>query len=201
MTVANHRTSEYPIDSMFLNRWSSRSFNKECITEEDLLTILDAAHWAPSSFNNQHWNFLYVLRDTEEWDEIFSILSEFNQSWVKNASALVVVFSEIYDKSGKNIYSHSFDAGCSWGFLALQASILGYCAHAMTGIDFQKAKSTLKYPESHRLEAIVAIGKYGSLENIPEFLKDKEFPNSRKALFEVCSKYSIKSKKEFPCNK
>ncbi|AGA65360.1 putative oxidoreductase protein [Liberibacter crescens BT-1] len=188
MISINNRTSEHTIDSIFLNRWSPRAFNQEAISEKDLLTILDAAHWAPSSFNYQPWKFLYALRDTKEWDKLFSILSENNQIWVKNASALVIIFSETKNHSNEKIYSHSFDAGCSWGFLALQTIMLGYYAHAMTGINFQAAKSILGYSDFYRLEAAVAIGKHTNPEILPENLRKKEIPNDRKSLSEVCFK-------------
>ena len=67
MTKANSRTADYPIDALFLERWSPRAFTDEPIAEPDLLTLLEAARWAPSSFNSQPWRFLYARRDTEHW--------------------------------------------------------------------------------------------------------------------------------------
>lgn len=67
MTKANCRESEYPIDPMFLERWSPRAFTGEIIEETQLLTLLDAAHWAPSSSNMQPWRFLYALKGSEHW--------------------------------------------------------------------------------------------------------------------------------------
>ena len=57
MTQANSRTADYPIDPLFLERWSPRAFTDEAISERDLLTLLEAARWAPSSFNSQPWRF------------------------------------------------------------------------------------------------------------------------------------------------
>ncbi|MGO7422706.1 nitroreductase, partial [Rhizobium ruizarguesonis] len=45
MTKSNHRESEYPVDPMFLDRWSPRAFTGEIIEEAQLLGLLDAAHW------------------------------------------------------------------------------------------------------------------------------------------------------------
>lgn len=44
MTISNNRSSEYPIDAMFLDRWSPRAFVNETMEESTLLTMLDAAH-------------------------------------------------------------------------------------------------------------------------------------------------------------
>ncbi len=59
MTISNNRSSEYPIDAMFLDRWSPRAFVNETMEESTLLTMLDAAHWAPSASNYQPWRFVY----------------------------------------------------------------------------------------------------------------------------------------------
>ena len=67
MTQANSRTADYPIDALFLERWSPRAFTGEAISERELLTLLEAARWAPSSYNSQPWRFLYARRDTEPW--------------------------------------------------------------------------------------------------------------------------------------
>jgi hypothetical protein len=54
------RKPTYPIDSLFLNRWSPRSMTGEELDDEDLMTLFEAARWAPSSFNNQPWRFLSI---------------------------------------------------------------------------------------------------------------------------------------------
>ena len=61
MTTSNHRTSEFAIDPLFLDRWSPRSFTGEAMSEEVLLTLLDAAHWAPSASNYQPWRVVYAV--------------------------------------------------------------------------------------------------------------------------------------------
>src|SRR5690606_33081727 len=65
MTKANSRQSEYPIDPLFLERWSPRAFTGEAMPADDLLTILDAAHWAPSASNFQPWRFIYAHNGSE----------------------------------------------------------------------------------------------------------------------------------------
>ena len=63
MTTSNGRTADYPIDPIFLNRWSPRSFTGETISDADLALLFEAARWAPSSSNIQPWRFLYAKRD------------------------------------------------------------------------------------------------------------------------------------------
>jgi len=45
---------------MFLDRWSPRSFSAEKISEETMLTLIEAARWAPSCYNEQPWLFYYA---------------------------------------------------------------------------------------------------------------------------------------------
>jgi len=111
MTTSNGRESEYPIDSHFLDRWSPRAFSNEIMPEADLLKMLEAARWAPSSFNHQPWRFVYALRGSEHWDGFLSLLIEFNQGWVKSAAALLFVISrthsgELGSAEQKPIYSN-----------------------------------------------------------------------------------------------
>ena len=190
MTSSNSRESQYPIDALFLDRWSPRAFTNETMPEAELLTILEAGHWAPSSYNHQPWRFVYALRGSEQWDSFMSLLIEFNQGWVKSAAALLFVVSrthsgELGAADQKPIYSHSFDAGTAWGYLALQAHMSGYEAHGMTGMDFGKAPEVLGIPDGYRVECAVAIGKIGDKSQLPEGLRDREVPSPRKPLADV----------------
>ena len=190
MTTSNSRESQHPIDPLFLDRWSPRAFSNETMPEADLLTILEAGHWAPSSYNHQPWRFVYALRGSEQWDTFLGLLIEFNQSWVKSASALLFVVSRTHSgvlgsTEQKPIYSHSFDAGAAWASLALQAHLSGYEAHGMTGVNFDKAPEVLGIPDGFRVECAVAIGKIGDKNQLPEGIREREVPSPRKPLSEV----------------
>ncbi|MGY5809364.1 nitroreductase family protein [Rhizobium sp. LEGMi198b] len=190
MTSSNTRESQYPIDKLFLDRWSPRAFSSETMPEADLLTILEAAHWAPSASNLQPWRFVYALRGSENWEKFLDLLIEFNQSWAKSAAALLFVVSrthngELGSAEQKPNYSHSFDTGTAWGFLALQAHLAGYAAHGMGGFHVEKSYEVLGIPEGFRVEAAVAIGKIGDRDQLPEKLREREVPNHRKPLSEV----------------
>ena len=191
MTESNHRQSEYSIDPMFLDRWSPRAFTGEAVSEETLLTILDAAHWAPSSGNGQPWRFIYARRDTEAWPVLLDILDESNQRWAKNAGALLILVSQTHRismPSGERraIYTHAFDTGAAWFALAMQTMQLGLYAHGMGGIDRDKAMRVLNIPaEDYRVEAAVAIGRLADKETLPDDLKAREVPSQRKPLSEV----------------
>ena len=182
------RTTDTALDRLFLDRWSPRAFDGSAMSDADLNTILDAARWAPSAYNYQPWRLLYARKDDAHWDAFLSVLIPFNQSWAQTASMLLVIASDtlMENADGANpSHSHSFDAGAAWAQLGLQASMLGYHAHGMTGVDFDKAREVLAVPERFRIEAAAAIGKRGDVSVLPEFLRDKDVPSSRKALSEI----------------
>lgn len=182
--TANSRTADYAIDPQFLERWSPRAFAADEISQDELNRLFEAARWAPSAYNSQPWRFIYARRGTQHWHKLLGLLSEFNASWARNAAALVFIVSkEAFAPPGKTeeipSYSHSFDAGAAWSNLALQAVKLGWQAHGMTGFDHARAPVELKVPAGHRVEAVVAIGKPGDKEQLPEGLRARETPSQR----------------------
>lgn len=187
------RVSEHEIDPLFLERWSPRAFDGQPLTEAELLKILEAAHWAPSAYNFQPWRFVYALKDTPEFDRLLGLLVEFNQSWAKDAGALVFVISKTQSLAPgateeTPLYSHSFDAGAAWGLLSLQSRLSGFHAHGMTGLKFDALDEGLGLPEGYRVEAAVAIGTMADPSVLPEGLRGGEVPSKRRPLAEVAFK-------------
>ncbi|MGO7530671.1 nitroreductase family protein [Rhizobium leguminosarum] len=190
MTKSNSRESEYPIDSMFLDRWSPRAFTGEIIEEAQLLGLLDAARWAPSSANHQPWRFVYGLKGSEHWEKFVALLNDSNQEWARHASALIFVVSRAFTGAAgsaeeKPSYTHSFDAGAAWGHLAIQARLSGLYAHGMGGIKHEEISQAFAIPEGYRVEAGVAVGRLADKSVLSERNQAREFPSQRKPLSEV----------------
>jgi nitroreductase len=180
------RKPAHPIDPFFADRWSPRSFLADPISDEDLLTLFEAARWAPSSFNNQPWRFLYARRDSEHWPLFFDLLVEQNKAWAKNAAVLVLVISNTqFDHNGKPSPTHSFDAGAAWQNLALQAWLKGYAAHGMQGFDYEAAQKVLEIPKEFKVEAMIVLGKEGPKEALPPEVQEREKPSQRRPLNET----------------
>jgi nitroreductase len=178
--------TQYPVDELFLDRWSPRALSGESISEEELMTLFEAARWAPSSYNNQPWRMLYARRDTEHWPVFLGLLVEGNQVWAKDAAALVLFVSkETFDFNGKPYPTHSFDTGAAWENLALQATMLGLVTHGMQGFDYERARAELNIPEGFRVEAMVAVGRPGDPAQLPEKVRERESPSGRKSLSEI----------------
>ena len=190
MDDPNPRRAEYPIDKLFLDRWSPRAFSGEAMPETELMALFEAARWAPSSYNSQPWRFLYARRDTPHFDKFLNLLGEFNQSWAKNAAVLIVLVSSStmlppgLDKPVPS-HSHSLDAGAAWENLALQATMSGWHAHGMVGFDMPRAFAELSVPEGYRVEQIIAVGRKGDKATLPEALAARESPNDRMPVSQV----------------
>src|SRR5687767_9856487 len=80
-----HRKADYPIEPLFVRRWSPRAMSGEPISREEMLTLFEAARWAPSTYNEQEWRFLYALRDTPKWQTFLELLVEPNRVWCQHA--------------------------------------------------------------------------------------------------------------------
>jgi len=179
------RKSDFPVDSIFLDRWSPRAMSSEDLTDEELMTLFEAARWAPSSNNEQPWRFVYAKKRTSSFDKFFDILVEFNKMWAKNAAVLVfLIAKKTFTKSGESNRNHMSDAGAAWENLALQGSLKGYVVHGMAGYDVEKARKELKIPEDYEVVHVFAIGKPAEKEVLHERMQKSESPNDRKPIKE-----------------
>jgi len=185
------RTPHHPIDPLFLERWSPRAFDGSDVPDEDLLTIFEAARWAPSAFNSQPWRFLYAKRGDADWERFLDLLIPWNRGWAQSASVLVYILSDslpFIDKATGEpapSHTHSYDAGAAWVSLALQATLMGYHAHGMSGVDFDRVRAELGVPERYRVEAAAVIGRIGDPAILDERQRAREHPSDRKTLSEL----------------
>ena len=190
MITTNGREAGHPIDPLFLQRWSPRAFTGEEIAPEDLLTMIEAARWAASSYNSQPWRFLYARRGTPPWEAFLGLLNPFNAGWAKDAAALVVLVSNSVMRppgADKDVpsHSHSLDAGAASGNFALQATRMGWQVHGMVGFDKERAFAELNVPLGYRVEAVYAVGRPGDPATLPEALRGREVPSPRRPLAEI----------------
>ena len=184
--VHEHRQADHPIEDRFLHRWSPRALSGEALPEGALESLFEAARWAPSSYNGQPWRFLYATRDSPHWDGFLDLLVEFNRGWARHAGALIVVVSRTtFERNDKPARTHAFDTGAAWMALALQASARGLVAHAMQGFDYERAAELLELPDAYEVECMVAVGRPGQVEDLPEDLRERETPSGRKPVGDI----------------
>lgn len=185
MNIHDFRKLENNVHEIFISRWSPRAMSGEEINEAALKTLFEAARWAPSSNNNQPWRFIYARRNTPYWDTLFGLMNEGNQVWAKNAAVLMVVISKTTFDSGKPARTHSYDTGAAWVSLALQGSLNNLVVHGMQGFDYERARKELRVPDDYTVEAMIAVGRHGKKEDLPDYQQEREFPSSRKNIAEI----------------
>jgi nitroreductase len=181
-----HRKADYPIEPLFLRRWSPRAMSGEPLTEHEIMSLFEAARWAPSTYNEQEWRFLYARRDTPQFPIFVDLLMEANQAWCKQAAVLCVVIArKTFTRNGKSNPVHVFDAGSAWENLALQAAAMGLVSHGMAGFDFEKARTVLKVPDHFAVCAMFAVGRHGNPDDLPPEIREREKISGRRPIQET----------------
>ncbi|OCT14266.1 NADH dehydrogenase [Paenibacillus pectinilyticus] len=181
--IETHRQPEHEINPQFLERWSPRSFSDQEVAEDVLLSLFEAARWAPSGSNNQPWRFI-VARTPEQLAKFHSFIMPLNRIWCEKAPVLTLVISNTKTPKGTNNPSHAFDTGAAWGYLALEANNQGLITHAMGGFERDQAREALNIPADYELHAVIAIGYRGPAEALPEALQEREVPSGRREVNE-----------------
>jgi len=174
------RTPAHPVDPLFPRRWSPRAMSGAPVSREAILTLLEAARWAPSSGNGQPWRMVWALRGTPAFDALLAALVPGNQEWAHAAGALLVVATATVREDGKPAGSAQFDAGAAWMALALQGTLSGLAVHAMGGFERAKAVAAAGLPPGVEPQAVVAVGHPGRPEDLPPKLREREAPNDRR---------------------
>lgn len=184
---AGNRINSHEILESTIHRWSPRNMNGEAVTAEELKPLFEAAHWAPSSFNNQPWRFYYALRDTQQFQIFFDLLVEKNQQWCKKAGCLVILVSKTtFDHNGTPMRTHAFDTGAAWHAFAVEGIRRGLVVHGMAGFNYDAAAKVLDLGEEYHVNCMIAVGKPA-----PEV--EKETITQRKAIDDIAIPYNQRS--------
>jgi nitroreductase len=183
---SSKRDASWPVNPLFVDRWSPRAMSGAAVSRDELMTLFEAARWAPSSMNFQPWRMLYALRDTPQWPSFLDLLKDSNRTWAQRAGALVVFISKtIFDQDGRRCVTHSYDTGAAWQNFALQGSVSGLAIHGIEGFDYERARSLLKIPSEFAVEAMAVVGKPGDKSLLNESQQQREQPNDRRPLQET----------------
>jgi nitroreductase len=177
--------TQYPIDDLLQKRWSPVAFSDQRVEQEKLCSVLEAARWAASSFNEQPWSFIVATKENQaQFDRLLSCLAEGNQQWAHNAPVLMISVAKLHFERNGVANRHAFhDVGAAAASLAIQATALGLFIHQMAGFDVEKARELFSIPEGHEPVAAIALGYKGDPSHLPEKLYQRELaPRTRKPL-------------------
>ncbi len=153
--------------------------NGKAFDDATIGSLFEAARWAPSSYNNQPWRFVYAKRGTPNFDVFLNFLVPANQAWCKNAAILVVILSEkIFTKNGKPSPTHGLDTGSAWENICIEACSRNLVIHGMSGILYEKIIETLKPSSELEVLAMFAAGHPGNVSSLPPELQVREVASS-----------------------
>ena len=168
----------FPVLPLIRQRWSARAFSERPITEEELLTVLEAASWAPSAMNEQPWRYRYAFRGTPWFHTLWDCLLQNNRLWAQNAGALVVCSGKLLlQRNGQPNNSWQHDLGMANANLLTQAVSMGIYGHLMGGFDHPKANVVLSMDTTtEEIVCFLALGHLAGPEGLPEPFHTREIP-------------------------
>jgi len=177
---------DHPIGDLIANRWSPAVFDPRPVPESDLLSLFEAARWAPSCFNEQPWRYLVAVRerDAAEFDRMLACLTEGNQKWARHAPVLALgAVSQRFARNDKPNRAAQHDLGLASATLSLEATRRGLCVHQMAGVRREEAAREYALPEGHEIVTALAIGYRGDPESADEALAERDRrPRTRRPL-------------------
>ena len=185
--VAKNAETDHPVSELIAKRWSARAFSTRPVGKSKLLSILEAARWAPSSRNEQPWRYIVFTNDNPEMlRKAQSVLKEIND-YAKRAPILIcAITKKTYSENGSLNRLHFHDLGAANENMFLEAFNQGLIMHEMGGFDVEKAREIFNVPEDYEVGIMIAIGYQDTYHVLPDRLREKAFaPRLRKPLSEI----------------
>lgn len=179
---------DYPVHALIERRWSPRAFADQAVEPRVLRSLLEAARWTASCFNEQPWRFLVARRqDAQELQRMVDCLTPNNQRWAKDAAVLMITLAiPTFAKTGKPNRHAWYDVGQAAAQMTVQATALGLFVHQMAGLSPDKVRETYGVPDEIEPVSAIAIGYPGDPAVLPDDLHQKELaPRTRRPQSEI----------------
>lgn len=186
--MAKTAITDHPIHEILAKRWSPRAFTAQPVSAEDLRSILEAARWAASSYNEQPWRYIIATQSQpDEFARLLDCLVPANQVWAKNAQVLMLgVVKDTFTQTDTPNRVALHDLGAASASLTFEATARGLAVHQMGGILPDKARELFAIPEGFQAVTGIAIGYEGDPETLPENMREFEAAaRMRKPLREI----------------
>jgi len=177
----------HPVHDLLGQRHSPYVFAADRdIDAADLHSLLEAARWTMSSYNEQPWRYVVGSRSRspEVWKAVLEVLVTGNQAWAQHAPVLMLgLISTRFERNGKENTAAAHDLGAASACLTLEATARGISVHQMIGIEPEKAAQSFALPESIQALTALAIGYAGDPGSCSEDYASRDLqPRERKPL-------------------
>ncbi len=177
--------TKHAVHPLIRKRWSPRAFADRPLSEAQMHTLLEAASWAASSYNEQPWQYRYAhRRDTQGFQRLLRCIKEGNRQWAASAAVLVLSLARTeFGKNGRPNRHYLHDTGAANTTLLLQAASMDIYGHMMAGFDSDKTVAEFSLPGTVEPVCFMALGYLGDPEQLEPPLREREMkPRSRKPL-------------------
>lgn len=161
------QTSHAPtgLDDIIKHRRSVRAFSSRPVTREAILSLCEAARWAPSACNSQTWRFIAVT-DTKTIQRICqeAMRPVIPNKWLSQAPLIIVGCSQldiIANRIGGRITGieyYQIDLGIAMERMVLKAVELGLGTCWIGWFREDRIRDILAIPERVRVSALLAVG-------------------------------------------
>jgi hypothetical protein len=179
INALDHRKSDYPVEKLFVARWSPRAMTGEPLTETEINTLFEAGRWAPSTYNEQEWRFLYASRDTPQWQTFFDLLVEGKKAWCRNAAMLVVIVPVKSSIERQAQPGALVDVSRRLKTSRLQGTAMSLVVHGMQGFRLRQSPFGAESARRYAVASMFAASRPKPI-SLPEGLRDREKPSDRK---------------------
>jgi len=129
---------EGDLHPLLRNRWSPLHFDPSHeATTPQVVSLLEAARWAPSAGNSQPWAFIIGRRGDDNHTRLVRHLARSSGAWAADASLLVMNVCHLYVEGTDWDYSEfsSYDLGQAVAHMTLQAEAMGFAARQFRAFD------------------------------------------------------------------
>ena len=152
-------------------RWSPRAFDiTRPVSRDTQLQLFEAARWAPSSANEQPWQFIVGDRFTnpDAFAAMLAAMTESNQTWAQYAPVLMLVTARVESERFKGPNEHAwYDTGQAVTLLSMQATAMGVGARQVAGFDADRARAACGVEPPFEPVVMIALGYPGEPHVLP----------------------------------
>lgn len=175
-----------PVHPLIEQRRAKRALSPKPVSSEEVELLIQAAHLAPSCFNNQPWRFIVV--DEEGALRAVKAAMPKGNYWTAPAPVILAVAShrDLDCTLSDSRDYFLFGCGMAVGNLMIQATQMGLIAHPIAGFNPVKVKEILRIPADYVLITLVIVAWPGDPADLSEDHRKVELgERDRKPLCEV----------------